>query len=196
MIKQKRSSNILNITTVALSVAILSVCSWITIPAFGSLVPFTMQTFAVFVIAGLLGLKKGLLSISVYILLGAVGVPVFTGFRGGVNILLGPTGGYIIGFIFCVFIIGLFKLIKKRSIMLSVISMIFGLTACYTFGTAWFYIAYADMGKESGLISILTMCVFPFIIPDLIKILLAAILVNRLSFPLQKIGFNFDKWEL
>ena len=88
------------IALIALFVALTAVCAWITIPMPAPLAPFTLQTFAVFTALGILGLKDGLTAIIVYCLLGIVGLPVFAGMKGGVGVLLGTTGGYIIGFIF------------------------------------------------------------------------------------------------
>jgi len=88
---------VLDLVYMAIGAVIITVCSWISIP---SAVPFTLQTFAVFLIVALLGGKRGTISILVYILLGAVGVPVFSGMTGGFMKLVGMTGGYIIGFIF------------------------------------------------------------------------------------------------
>ena len=92
----KRPFSVRDLVLIALFAALMAICSWISIP---TTVPFTLQTFAVFVAAGLLGGKRGTIAVLVYILLGAVGLPVFAGFTGGVGILLGSTGGYIIGFL-------------------------------------------------------------------------------------------------
>ena len=81
----------------ALTAAIIAVCAWITVPG---PVPFTMQTFGVFLALRLLGGKRGSISVALYILLGAAGLPVFSGFKAGIGVLIGPTGGYILGFIF------------------------------------------------------------------------------------------------
>lgn len=81
---------------IAVFAVVMAVCSWISIPA---QVPFTLQTFGVFMAVGVLGGKRGTLAVLVYVLLGAVGVPVFAGFSGGIGALLGNAGGYIIGFI-------------------------------------------------------------------------------------------------
>ena len=88
--------NIKSLARMAICTALIVVCSWLTVPF---TVPFTMQTFAIFFTVCLLGPWQGMISILVYILLGAVGVPVFSGFRGGLDALLGPTGGYILGFL-------------------------------------------------------------------------------------------------
>ena len=91
----KRKMKTIDLAYMALGAVIIAVCSWISIP---TVVPFTLQTFAVFSVLGLLGGKRGTISVLIYILLGAVGVPVFAGFSGGFGVILGPTGGYIIGF--------------------------------------------------------------------------------------------------
>lgn len=86
-----------DIAYIGLFVAVMAICSWISIPA---TVPFTLQTFAVFMAVGLLGGKRGTIAVLTYVLLGAIGVPVFAGFSGGIGALLGNSGGYIVGFIF------------------------------------------------------------------------------------------------
>ena len=83
---------------IGLFAVVIAICSWISIP---TVVPFTLQTFAVFLAVAILGGKRGTLSVIVYVLLGADGLPVFSGFKGGFGVLLNTTGGYIIGFIFC-----------------------------------------------------------------------------------------------
>lgn len=92
-----------DITFIALSVALMAICSWISVPM---TVPVTLQTFAVFTAAGLLGMKRGTAAVLIYILLGAIGLPVFAGFTGGFGILAGSTGGYIIGFAFSALVVG------------------------------------------------------------------------------------------
>jgi hypothetical protein len=109
----KSKAALLDLVFVALFAAVMTVCAQIQIP-FGE-VPFTLQTLGVFIAASLLGWKRGTLSVIVYVLLGLAGVPVFAGFSGGIGVLFGPTGGYIIGFIFTALIVGLMteKLGKK-----------------------------------------------------------------------------------
>ena len=84
----------LNLVYIALFAVLIAICSWLAIP---TIVPITLQTLAVYLTVSLLGWKRGLAAICVYILLGLVGVPVFSGFRAGMGVLSGPTGGYIIG---------------------------------------------------------------------------------------------------
>ena len=161
----------------ALFVAVMAVCSWISIPA---TVPFTLQTFGVFISIGLLGGKRGTLAILIYLLLGAIGLPVFSGFTGGIGHLLGPTGGYIIGFIFSALLMWLAERLFGKSVPVLAASMIAGLIVCYAFGTAWFMSVYTKNTGEIGLMTALGWCVFPYIIPDVAKIVLAVILTKRL----------------
>ena len=190
MEKTKINSNVLTISVVGLSVALLTICSWISIPI--GAVPVTLQTFAVFAIAGLFDLKTGMLSMFTYLLLGSVGVPVFANFRSGVAVLQGPTGGYLIGYTLSIVIIWAFKKIKIKPMVSLLIGMVVGLIVCYAFGTIWFYFVYANNGEAKGMLDILSICVIPFVIPDLVKIAVAAILVERLKLPLEKIGFKYN----
>lgn len=166
-----------DIVYIAVFAVIMAICSWISIPA---AVPFTLQTFGVFIAAGVLGGKRGTLSVLVFILLGAVGIPVFANFSGGIGVLAGPTGGYIIGFLFSALVMwAMEKLPGKKSIM-QIMSMVVGLVVCYAFGTAWFMVVYGKANGPVGLVTALGWCVFPFIIPDLIKIALAYVLSRKL----------------
>lgn len=159
-------------------VALMAVCSWISIP---TTVPFTLQTFAVFAAVGILGGKLGSLSVFVYVLMGAIGIPVFQGFSGGFGIITGTTGGYILGFIFSALVMWLMeKLLGKNPIVL-IISMIVGLAVCYAFGTAWFMLVYTKANGAVSLGTVLGWCVVPFIIPDAVKIVCAAIVSSRVK---------------
>lgn len=167
---------------IGLCAALIAVCSQILIPG---PVPFTLQTFAVFLACGVLGGKRGTVSVLIYILLGAVGLPVFAGFKGGIGALLGTTGGYIIGFIFTALVMWLFEFLFKNSKTKKIIpigiSMAAGLIVCYAFGTAWFMTVYTNTKEPVGILTALSWCVFPFIIPDVIKIALALLLSSRLK---------------
>ena len=162
---------------IAVFAVIMAICSWISIPA---QVPFTLQTFAVFLAFGVLGGKRGTMAVLVYILLGAVGIPVFAGFTGGIGVLMGNTGGYILGFLGSALVMwALEKLPGKRSVI-QIFSMIAGLLVCYTFGTLWYMTVYAGTTGKVGLVTVLGWCVIPFIIPDLIKIGIAYMLAGRI----------------
>ncbi len=168
----------LDMAYIGLFAVIIAICSWISIP---TVVPFTLQTFAVFLAVAVLGGKRGTLSVIVYVLLGAVGLPVFSGFKGGIGVLLNTTGGYIIGFIFSALLMWAFEKAFGRKAWALILSMILALALCYAFGTIWFMIIYANNVGAVGLSAVLGWCVIPFIIPDLIKIALAFILSRRIS---------------
>lgn len=159
---------------VGLSAAMIAICSWISVPV--GAVPVTLQTLAVCLVSGLFGAKRGTAATLIYILIGAVGLPVFSGFKGGAGVLLGATGGYIIGFIFTALAVGFVSDKTDKKTIALIASMAFGILLCYAFGTAWFCVLYA---KSAG--AVLSMCVFPFIIPDTIKIALAVFLTSRLK---------------
>ncbi len=156
--------------------ALLAVCAWISIPA---PVPFTLQTFGVFLAAGLLGRNKGAAAVLVYILLGAIGLPVFSGGRGGLGIILGETGGYIMGFLPSAYICGAICEKNKKPSMLFA-SMVIGLIVCYAVGSMWAYFMFFNVGY-AGIITVLTRHILSFIIPDLIKLILAVWVVSELN---------------
>ena len=162
----------------AMFAVLIAVCSWISIPA---TVPFTLQTFGIFVTVGILGGKRGSVSVLIYLLLGAVGIPVFAGFKGGIGALLGTTGGYIIGFLFSALITWGMEVLLGKKLWVLAVSMVLGLLACYAFGTIWFMVVYARTSGAIGLMTALGWCVFPFILPDVIKIALALVLSKRLA---------------
>ena len=178
VVKTREKMKVLDLVYVAIGAALIAICSWISIP---TAVPFTLQTFAVFFVLLLLGGERGTIAILVYVLLGAVGVPVFAGFSGGIGILLGNTGGYILGFLFIGFIYILFTKLFKKKIVIKVASLVLGLAVCYAFGTAWFMHVYMQSSGEVGLITVLGWCVFPFIIPDLLKLALAVVIARRVE---------------
>ncbi|MDC7293018.1 biotin transporter BioY [Butyrivibrio sp. DSM 10294] len=178
VVKTREKMKVLDLVYVAIGAALIAICSWISIP---TAVPFTLQTFAVFFVLLLLGGERGTIAILVYVLLGAVGVPVFAGFSGGIGILLGNTGGYILGFLFIGLIYILFTKLFKKKIVIKVASLVLGLAVCYAFGTAWFMHVYMQSSGEVGLITVLGWCVFPFIIPDLLKLALAVVIARRVE---------------
>ena len=174
----RQRSKTYDLVYVSIFVVLIAVCSWISIPL---TVPVTLQTFGVFIAVGLLGGKRGTLAVLVYILMGAIGIPVFSGFTGGIGILAGTTGGYIVGFLFSALLMwGMEKLFGKDTKVLAG-SMILGLAVCYAVGTLWFMAVYAASSGAVGIFTVLGWCVFPFIIPDIAKIVLALILTKRLS---------------
>lgn len=167
-----------DIAFTALFTCIIAVCSWISIP---TTIPFTLQTFAVFMAVLCLGGKKGTISILVYILLGAVGVPVFAGFSGGIGVLLGSTGGYIVGFLLIGILFWVAKGIAYKNIWMNILFCAIGLIICYAFGTVWFMVVYGNTTGSIGLLTALSWCVFPYLAWDALKIGLAIILGRTLK---------------
>ncbi|MBO5622289.1 MAG: biotin transporter BioY [Butyrivibrio sp.] len=177
-VKTKENVKVLDLVYIAIGAALIAICSWISIP---TAVPFTLQTFAVFFVLLLLGGERGTIATLVYILLGAIGVPVFAGFSGGIGVLFGSTGGYIIGFLFVGFIYMLFTKFFKKNLVIKIVALVLGLTVCYAFGTVWFMHVYMQSNGEIGLLAVLGWCVFPFIIPDLLKMALAVVISKRIE---------------
>lgn len=169
---------------IALFAAIIAVCAWISVPI--GEIPVTMQTMGICFAGAFLGCKRGTAAVAVYILLGLCGVPVFAGFTGGAAKLLLPTGGYIVGFLFTGFIVGLAADLCKvkndwaRTGILAA-AMVLGVAVCYAFGTAWFVALYHRAGKAMTVAGALSMCVIPYLLPDLVKIVVASLLVSRLK---------------
>ena len=175
---------IYDIVFIGIFTALITICSWISIP---TPIPFSLQTFAVFLSVSVLGGKRGTLAVVVYVLLGAIGVPVFAEFTGGIDIILRNTGGYIIGFIFSALVMWLIESLFGRKLWVQGISMVLGLLVCYAAGTAWFMFVYMRDTGAVGLATVLGWCVIPFIIPDAVKIALALTLSNILKKPLAGI---------
>ena len=157
--------------------AVLTVCAWISVPV-GDMV-ITLQTFGIFLTLSLLGGKRGSIAVFVYLALGAVGAPVFSGFRGGLGALLGTTGGYIFGFMLTAFLYWILTSIKDTPLT-RLMAMIIGLLLCYGCGSWWYMTRYLSSGDLTlGLV--LVKCVLPYIIPDAIKLGLAWILTGKLK---------------
>ena len=177
-VKTSNNTKVLDMVYIAIGAALITICSWINIP---TAVPFTLQTFAVFFVLLTLGGERGTIATLVYVLLGAIGVPVFAGFSGGIGVLLGNTGGYIIGFLFTGLIYILFTKLFGKNIVIKIVALVIGLAVCYAFGTAWFMNVYIKSSGEVGLLTVLGWCVFPFIIPDLLKLVLAVVISKRIE---------------
>lgn len=163
---------------IGIFVVLMAICSWISIPI---IIPVTLQTFAVFLTVGVLGGRRGTVAVVIYLLLGIMGIPVFSGFTGGIGRLLGNTGGYMMGFLFsALFMWGVEKVFGRKT-GVTAISMVLGLGICYLFGTIWFMIVYTGNAGTVGIMTVLGWCVFPFVIPDLVKIGLALFVGKRLA---------------
>ena len=179
--KYKHQSNrmkVYDMTYIAVFVVLIIICSWITIP-FGT-IPVTMQIFAVFLAVGVLGGKRGSLSVFIYLLIGCVGLPVFSGFQGGIGVLFGQSGGYLLGFLPAVLLMWLLETLLGKKWLVQLLGMFTGLIVCYGFGTIWFMLVYMKNADAVSLGTVLGLCLLPFIIPDLVKIGLAYFLTKRL----------------
>lgn len=165
----------------ALMAALTAVCSQILIPL--PPIPINLALFAVHLCGALLGARYGMLSMAVYALLGAVGVPVFAGFGSGPAALFGKTGGYILGYVLCAGVVGALSRRLGFTFPRLCVCMTVGLLVCYAFGTAWFMAL-----TGTGLAASLSYCVLPFLPGDALKIALAATLALRLRKPLAAMG--------
>lgn len=171
----------LDLTCIALFAVLMAVCAWISTPRTPISVPFTLQTFAVFAALTMLGGRRGLWAVLVYLLMGLVGLPVFTGFQGGPGVLLGATGGYIIGFVGAALAYWLVTAKLGKGLPGMVCGCLLGMLVYYTFGTAWFLVLYTSTRGPIGLTAALAACVVPFIVPDLLKMALAVLLARRVG---------------
>ena len=157
----------------ALFAALMCVFSVMSVPI--GPVPISMGLFGIMLAAGVLGLKRGTISVAVFILIGAAGIPVFTGFRGGVALLVGPTGGYIWSYVPMTALIGLLTLDpprnKYRNMLRFFLAFLAGTVLCYAMGTAQFMYV-----QSVGLKAALAACVLPFIPFDILKAAAAAYL--------------------
>ena len=169
----------------ALFSGILCVLSPFTVPVPMSPVPFSLATVAVYLAGVLLGVKKSVLCILIYLLLGAVGLPVFSGFSGGIGVLLGPTGGYLFGYLPCALVVGWLADIKshytsvgKRRFARYVFAMAVGTLICYLFGTVWFLMV---MGGSYTVTQAMVVCVVPYLPLDTVKIFAVAAIAEPIK---------------
>ena len=155
------------ITLIGLLAACLCILAPVSFPI--GVIPISLATFAIYIIASLLVWHNTILVILVYIVIGAVGLPVFSGFRGGFSILLGYTGGYIFGYILMGLAISLLLKNNKNKLWMYPIAMLVGTIFCCLFGSIWYMVE-----SNNNLASTLVVAVVPFILPDLIKIVVAS----------------------
>ena len=162
-----------DLTLTAAMAALICVAGPLTV-AIGP-VPLSLASFAVYLAGAILGWKRGSLAVAVYLLIGLAGVPVFSGFSGGVQKLFGVTGGYFIGYVACALITGLFsgepRVKKPRPAWMMAAGMVLGTAVLYAVGTAWFI---AQTGN--ALAAALGMCVLPFLAGDAVKIAAASVI--------------------
>ncbi len=185
MADKTRKNKTYNIVLIAVSAALITICSWISITI--GPVPFTLQTMAIFAVLMTIGGARGSVAVIIYLLLGLVGVPVFAGFKGGPASFLGPTGGFLVGFAVASLVwILLEKLLRDKMsssavkrILYGVINAVICEVVMYTIGVIWYMVVYGQQTGPVGLGATLTMCVLPFIIPDIVKIAVAIVIGER-----------------
>ncbi len=148
-------------------------------------IPITLGTLVMYLAGYVLGGKRAGVAVLVYVLLGAVGVPVFNGFTGGLGVVAGPTGGYIIGFVPMAFLSGLAVERFPQNRLLQFVGMVIATAVLYALGTAWFCV---QAGKS--LAAALSVCVFPFIPGDLAKMAVAMVLGPMVRERLVRAGIH------
>ncbi len=181
MQERKTTSKAYSMTSIALMAAVICVVGPFTLPI--GPVPITLAPLAILLSVYILGTKKGTVALLIYLLIGAVGVPVFSGFTGGIGKLAGPTGGYLIGYIFFALIAGWFIHRFYDKVVIQFLGMVLALAVLYAFGTAW--LAYSA-GMTFG--AALAVGVLPFIVFDLIKIVITIVLGRAVRSRLLRSG--------
>jgi biotin transport system substrate-specific component len=161
---------------ISLLTALIAVCSFVTIP---SAIPFTLQTFGIFTALLMLGGKYGTISVCLYIVIGILGVPVFSGFSGGIGHLLGATGGYITGFALTCFAYWLITSLFGNKLIINAVGLTVGLLLCYIFGTLWYTVVFIGTLTLKSFSDAFIICVIPFIIPDFVKITIALLIKHK-----------------
>ncbi len=155
---------------IGLITAITCILAPFSIPIPFSPVPISLTVLVLYISAYILGSKRGTLSYFIYLLLGAIGLPIFSGFEGGFGKMLGPTGGYLIGFLFLISVAGFIIERYPDNKVFHIFGMVVGTAICYTFGTIW--LSYQlDLNFMQGL----SIGVLPYLIGDGIKMAVAVI---------------------
>ena len=172
--KKETALGIRQMAMIGVMTAVTCIAAPFSIPIPVSPVPLSLTTFILYLSVYILGTRNAFISYVIYLLLGMVGLPVFNGFSGGVQKLVGPTGGYLIGYLFLVFFTGLFVEKFPNKIPMYFVGGIIGIIVCYALGTVWFVLQY-----KVGFLEALTMCVFPYIPMDLVKLVAAVIIGSQ-----------------
>lgn len=175
-----KNSKIYDMTLIGLMAAIICIVAPFSVPLSFTPVPISLANLAIYISAGILGSKKGSVSVIIYLLLGAVGVPVYAGWTAGFQRIAGPTGGYLIGFIFIALITGFFIEKFEGKLYMYAAGMILGTLVCYLIGSAWL-----SMEMKLSFSKALLLGVIPYIPGDAVKIVLASILTYSLRVRLR-----------
>ena len=179
MSTSKHRRVIYDLILTALMTAVLAVLSQISIPTpFG--IPLTLQTFAVALLAYVLGWNYGLFAVGLYLVIGAIGVPVFANFKGGLAALIGPTGGFLIGFLLMALCLGLTRRLKHPLFIILLLAA--GLALCHLFGIIWFSIVSARPFIDAFLLGSA-----PYLVKDILSVILAFFISAGVNRALSKI---------
>lgn len=182
---KKETFSTINMVMMALFAAITCVLAPLAVPI--GPVPISLTNLVIYISLYVLGWKRGTITYIVYLLIGLVGLPVFSGFEGGIGKFAGPTGGYLVGFILMSVICGIFierwHEVSPVHVTLNMLGMILGTVAAYAFGTAWFCLS-----TGTGVVAALSLCVFPFIIGDLIKMAIAVSVGPVIGKQMKRLG--------
>lgn len=174
-----KKSAIFNMTSCALMAALMCVLCPVSVPI--GPIPISLSILVILLTVYVLGTWRALVSYTVYLLLGAVGMPVFSGFQGGLAKLAGPTGGYLAGFWLMILVAGIIMEKGKRNLLVTILGMLVGVAIDYAVGTAWFVFQ-----TESTVVHALDVCVYPFIPFDVTKIVIAVLLGSVVYKGLQR----------
>ena len=174
-----KKSTVFNMTSCALMAALMCVLCPVSVPI--GPIPISLSILVILLTVYVLGTWRALVSYTVYLLLGAVGMPVFSGFQGGLAKLAGPTGGYLAGFWLMILVAGIIMEKGKRNLLVTILGMLVGVAIDYAVGTAWFVFQ-----TESTVVHALDVCVYPFIPFDVAKIVIAVLLGGVVYKGLQK----------
>ena len=181
---KERTLSIQQLSVIGVMTAVICILAPLSIPI--GVVPISFTNLAVYLALYVLGVKKGTISYLVYLCIGFIGVPVFSGFTGGPGKLFGPTGGYLIGFIFMAVIAGIFIDRFTDKMYLCFFGMALGTFACYLLGTLWL----AFVG-EMDFNAAFAAGVIPFLPGDLAKIAISMLIGPQIRKRLMKAGLFF-----
>ncbi len=169
-----------NLVMIAVMTAVLAILSPMSIPL--GTIPVTLSVFAVYLVGALLPTSSAMASIALYLVLGGIGLPIFSAYRGGPQMLVGPTGGYLVGYFILVFVVSM-AVKHTQNLSLQMVFATIALFVFYVVGTLWYMVV-----TQSDFLSGLMICVVPFIIPDMCKMVAALSLAKVINKRMAKAG--------
>lgn len=175
---ENKTLNTMDIAFIGVFTALLAICSWINIPL---IIPISLQTFAVALISLYLNRKQSMFVYFVYFILGIFGVPVFAGFKSGFSVIMGPTGGYLLGFILMTVLSDTMLGLKEKTNKWKFTSLMAGLVLCYFCAVLWYKMVYFKENTATTWLGAISVCVLPYIIPDIAKLWLAIFVDKKLK---------------